>query len=182
MVKRMDQPQLEKSVGTHDSKSTDAPPSSSKEWMDNNQHWPQPHDYADWPQPNAWDHNAGWKQQKWYQWWSQPRWDTWEVNHTCYQPQKAAASWWDTFTNGETHHHDNMAAASSASTAVATETSPVDLLQAQQQNDYWNDVEFLEKHEEKDRQRRRAHRFNLMESRRENSHVAKRCHGLQTNT
>ena len=117
-----------------------------------------------WPQPNSWDHYTQWQHQQWPHGWSQPQWNTWEVNHTFYQQQKAAAESWGPLTKGE-YHQDSGAAASSGSTAVATETSPADVLQAQEQSAYWDDVQFLEKHEQKDRQRRRAHRWNLKERR-----------------
>lgn len=183
MVKHMDQPLLQTSVDNDEkdapqSSSTewpqphtnsgswdtsgDAPQSSSKEWLNA---WPQT--YAkkpDWPQPNSWDHYTQWQHQQWPHGWSQPQWNTWEVNHTFYQQQKAAAESWGPITKGE-HHQDSGAAASSGSTAVATETSPADVLQSQEQSAYWDDVQFLEKHEQKDRQRRRAHRWNLKERR-----------------
>ena len=86
--------------------------------------------------------------------WPQPtdRWNTSEVVEPQYNPKMAAANWWPQ------PKHPKSAAA-------GTETSPVDLLQAKQQNDYWNDIEFLEKQEAKDRKRRQAHRFNLKERR-----------------
>lgn len=71
--------QCDKSVGTDDRNSTDAPQ----------------------PYANAWNYGKWWNmQQNWYQSWSQPRWDTWEVSETHHQSKKAAANWWDTLEVG----------------------------------------------------------------------------------
>ena len=45
----------------------------------------------------------------------------------------------------------------------STDTTPADLLEAKQQDQYWSDVMFLEKNEQKDRKRRQAYRVNLRE-------------------
>ena len=128
-----------------------------------------------WPQPET-----GEKGETHHLWWPQPKTNENGETHHLWWPQPKTGEngethhlWWPQPKNGEngdTHHQVQMAAANwwherPKSTAVETETSPADLLQAKCQSEYWHDIEFLEKHEQKDRKRRQAYRFNLKERR-----------------
>ena len=140
-----------------------------------NGEWPQP-DWINWSQwyqghypNNAWSQPASsdWSQPSW----PQPMWVGWNQwgNHqwsrpcdevmptTCINDKSSAAA--ANFNTDKT-----PAAAVSwpgpweEKVDSATGTTPADLLQSKEQSQYWEDKEFLERNEQKDKKRRHQYR------------------------
>ena len=158
-------------------------PQQSPWWSADNQ-WSQPNRW-EWPQPNWWwnepetDASKDTMPQQSYR--SQPNWwqkDDWaDVSADAKQPQQQTDSY-TTWCQQKDDRTDASADAKQQQTgcqvawwpkrakaAAETETSRADLLEAAEKNQFYNDVDFLRRQEEKDRKRRAAHRHNLKERR-----------------
>ena len=129
---------------------------------DEQKSWPQPWKGQYWPQPK----NVWWDQ------WSQPYDETFPADDKWPQPKQM---WWnqwsqpydESFPSQDNNKYSAAAACwpwpKKSTASSSTETTPADLLEAKQQDQYWSDVMFLEKNEQKDRKRRQAYRANLRE-------------------
>lgn len=130
---------------SHTDKQGDGPQPWGKEI---NKSWPLPWKTEhNWPLP--WSYNSD--KHVWWESWPQPYEETvpqWDKGHN--KSSAAAGHWpWP----------------KQSTASASTETTPADLLESKQQDQYWSDVSFLEKNEEKDRRRRQAYRANLRERR-----------------
>ena len=140
--------------------------------------WYGPQSYSYWPLPQTSDEHKSWPQpwkgqywqqtkDVWWNQWSQPYDEKYPAGNRWPQPEKMWGHQWsqpydesskDSFKADTCWPWPKESTASSS-----TETTPADLLEAKQQDQYWSDVMFLEKNEQKDRKRRQAYRVNLRE-------------------
>ena len=131
----------------------------SQPWWKYSNHWPQIDASADAakPQQVKIDTSADdVKPQQVRNHWSQPKWyqrsDWKQASADAHHTQQTTASnttWWP----------------KRAKAAAETETCRADLLEAAEKDQYYNDIDFLRRQEEKQRQRRAAYRHNLKERR-----------------
>ena len=156
--------------------------SSSSTGDEHRQNWWSA-DTSQWSQP-LWNHSSHWQQPDW---WSSDQWDaSADANtpqqgkekasaddimpqHKWSQPYWSHQSGWKQ-TSADVQHTQDATDGNNwwprrAKAAAETETCRADLLEAAEKDQYYNDIDFLRRQEEKDRHRRTAYRHNLKERR-----------------